>query len=181
MANSALVSKLVPCVWFLRGALEILRLQSQGSIQSNRVPASKLENCQEDNAEPLHLLCERCTAEVSYRSTMLTSSDFDLAARANLIVIIISRFLQRPQKRSHGNQLIHSLSKTKSTGSGSDPESGRQPVMVDGVWSWDGEDVERRGWIRIGFVEGQCFEFGVKELWRDGKRSDTATTKSWSP
>jgi len=33
-------------------------------------------------------------------------------------------FLQRPQKRSHGNQLIHRrLSKTKSIGSRSDPKS----------------------------------------------------------
>ena len=45
------------------------------------------------------------------------------------IVIVNSRFLQRPQKRSRGNQLIHRrLSKTKSIGSVSDPESqaGRQ-------------------------------------------------------
>jgi len=40
------------------------------------------------------------------------------------IIIVISRFLQRPQKRSRGNQLIHRrLSKTKSIGSGSNPES----------------------------------------------------------
>jgi len=37
--------------------------------------------------------------------------------------IVISRFLQHPQKRSHWNQLIYrSLSKTKSIGNGSDPE-----------------------------------------------------------
>ena len=41
-----------------------------------------------------------------------------------VIVIINSVFLQRPQKRSHENQLIHRrLSKTKSIGSRSDPES----------------------------------------------------------
>jgi len=40
------------------------------------------------------------------------------------IVIINLRFLQHPQKRSRGIQLIHwRLSKTKSTGSGSDPGS----------------------------------------------------------
>src|SRR6218665_1260279 len=39
-------------------------------------------------------------------------------------VIIISRFLQRPQKRSRGNQLIHRrLSQTKSIDSGSEPVS----------------------------------------------------------
>src|SRR6218665_2963656 len=40
------------------------------------------------------------------------------------IIIVISIFLKRPQKRSRGNQLIHRcLFKTKSIGSGSDPES----------------------------------------------------------
>src|SRR6218665_1416864 len=51
-------------------------------------------------------------------------------------IIVISRFLQHPQKRSCGNQLIHRrLSKTKSIGSGSDPESqaGRQS---DGYSGW---------------------------------------------
>src|SRR6218665_1617600 len=48
-----------------------------------------------------------------------------------IIVIVNSRFLERPQKRSRRNQLIHSrLTKTKSIGSGQDPESqaGRQTV-----------------------------------------------------
>jgi len=39
-----------------------------------------------------------------------------------------------------------------------------QTAMVDGVWSWE---VGRRGWIRIGVVEVQCFQFGVNELRRD--------------
>ena len=60
-----------------------------------------------------------------------------------IIVIVSSRFIERPQKRSRGNQLIHRrLTKTKLIGSGQDPESqaGRQDgYMVDGVWSWDGE------------------------------------------
>ena len=54
-------------------------------------------------------------------------------------VIVSSIFLQRPQKRSRGNQLIHRrLSKTKSIGSGSDPESqaGRQS---DGYGGWCSE------------------------------------------
>src|SRR6218665_712399 len=83
-----------------------------------------------------------------------------------VIVIVNSIFLQRPQNRGRGNQLIHRrLSKTKSIGSGSDPESqaGRQSVrrlwwMVFGVETW--REVGGRGQIRIGFVE---------ELWRDSK------------
>ena len=84
-------------------------------------------------------------------------------------VIVISIFLQRPQKRSRGNHLIHRrLSKTKSIDS---PESqaGRQSDGYDG-WClelrWEGG---RRGQVRLGFVEEQCFKFGVKELWRDSK------------
>ena len=51
-------------------------------------------------------------------------------------------------------------------------ESGRQTVrrlwwMVFGVKT--GSEVGRRGQIRIGFVEEQCFKFGVKELWRESK------------
>ena len=54
------------------------------------------------------------------------------------IVIVISRFLERPQKRSRRNQLIHRrLTKTKciSLGGGQDPESqaGRQ---IDGYGGW---------------------------------------------
>src|SRR6218665_3138385 len=57
-----------------------------------------------------------------------------------VIVIVNLRFLQRPQKRSCGNQLIRRrLSKTKLIGSRSDPESQQaessQTAMVDGVWS----------------------------------------------
>src|SRR6218665_250030 len=58
-----------------------------------------------------------------------TNSMVSCATKQASIVIVNSRFLHRPQKRYHGNQLIHrSLSKTKSIGSGSDPESqaGRQ-------------------------------------------------------
>jgi len=41
-----------------------------------------------------------------------------------VIVIVNSRFLERQQKRSRGNQLIHRrLAKAKSIGSGQDPES----------------------------------------------------------
>jgi len=53
-----------------------------------------------------------------------------------IIVIVNSRFLQRPQKRSRRNQLIYRrLSKTKSIGSGSDPESqaGRQIPLIDTI------------------------------------------------
>jgi len=37
--------------------------------------------------------------------------------------------------------------------------------MVFGVEA--GREVGRRGQIRIGFVEEQCFRLGVKELWRE--------------
>src|ERR1043165_8651590 len=47
-----------------------------------------------------------------------------------LIVIVNSKLLQRPQKRGHGNQLIHRRSiKTKSIGMGSKSrESGRHTL-----------------------------------------------------
>src|SRR6218665_2415202 len=54
----------------------------------------------------------------------------------NHIVIVNLRFLERPQKRSRRNHLIHRrLTKTKSIGSGQDPEShaGRQ---LDGYGGW---------------------------------------------
>src|SRR6218665_300284 len=83
-----------------------------------------------------------------------------------IIIIIISIFLQCPQKRGRWNQLIQRcLSKTKSIGSGSDPESqaGRRLWwMVFGVETR--REVGERGQIRIGFAEEQCFKFGVKEL-----------------
>ena len=39
--------------------------------------------------------------------------------------------------------------------------------MVFGVET--GREVGRKGQIRIGFIEEKCFQFGVKELWRDSK------------
>jgi len=49
---------------------------------------------------------------------------FTLKLSTIVIVIVNSVFLQRTQKRSRGNQLIHRrLFKTKSIGSRSDPES----------------------------------------------------------
>src|SRR6218665_179989 len=71
------------------------------------------------------------------------------AAVPFVIVIVNSRFLERPQKRSRENQLIHRrLTRTKSLDSGQNPESqaGRQS---DGYGGWclelrrggrDGED-----------------------------------------
>jgi len=64
------------------------------------------------------------------------------------------------------------LFRTKSTGSGSDPESqagkaDSQTAMVDGFGVETGREQRRRGQVRIGFVAEQCFKFGVKELWRD--------------
>ena len=78
-------------------------------------------------------------------------------------LIVISIFLQRPQKRSRENQLIHRLlTRTKSIGSGQGPESqaGRQRVrrlwwMVFGIET--GREVGWKEWIRIGFATEQCF------------------------
>jgi len=59
-------------------------------------------------------------------------------------LIVNSRFLERPQKRSRRNQLIHTrLTWTKSIGSGQDPENqaGRQS---DGYGGWRLE--LKRGW-----------------------------------
>src|SRR6218665_2905770 len=57
----------------------------------------------------------------------------------NRILIVNSRFLQRLQKRSSGNQLIHRrLSKSKSIGRGQNKrlkQADSQMLMVDGVWS----------------------------------------------
>ena len=56
--------------------------------------------------------------------------------------MVNSWFLERSQKRSRRNQLIHRrLTKTKSIGSCQDPErqADSQTAMVDGAWSWDGE------------------------------------------
>ena len=53
-----------------------------------------------------------------------------------IVKIVYSRFLERSQKQSHRNQLIHRcLTETKSIGSGQDPESqaGRQS---DGYGGW---------------------------------------------
>src|SRR6218665_2561393 len=99
----------------------------------------------------------------------------------NVIVIVNSRFLEHPQKRSRGNQLIlRRLSKAKSIGSGSDPESqaGRQTVsllwwMVFGVET--GREARGRRWFMIGFVEEQC-----KPLWnsRPGRSRPQFTSDS---
>jgi len=65
-----------------------------------------------------------------------------------MIVIVNSVFLQRPQKRSRRNQLIHRrLPKTKSTGSKSDPESqaSRQSDGYGGFGVETGSAVGRRG------------------------------------
>ena len=58
------------------------------------------------------------------------------AYRSFFFVIVYSVFLQRPQKRSRGNQLIlRRLSKTKSIGSRSDPES-QASRQSDGYGGW---------------------------------------------
>src|SRR6218665_794397 len=59
---------------------------------------------------------------------VITDESISVTQILGVLVIVIgnsdSRFLQRPQKRSRGNQLIRRrLSNTKSIVSGSDPES----------------------------------------------------------
>ena len=39
-------------------------LGQPGLKQGDIAPASKLEQCQEDNARPVQLLCNKCTAEL---------------------------------------------------------------------------------------------------------------------
>jgi len=61
-----------------------------------------------------------------------------LLRRRNLnIMIVNSTFLQHPQKRNRGNQLIRrQLTRTKSIGTGSRfAQAVSQTAMVDGVWS----------------------------------------------
>ena len=56
--------------------------------------------------------------------------------RCFVIVIVNSCFLERPQKQSRRNQLIHRrLTKTKSIGSGQDPES-QAARQSDGYGGW---------------------------------------------
>ena len=74
----------------------------------------------------------------NHQVSFVNSSILPNYTRQNLsnIVIVNSRFLQRPQKRSQGNQVIHRrLSKTKSIGSGSDPQS-RAGKQSDGYGGW---------------------------------------------
>ena len=90
-----------------------------------------------------------------------------------IIVIVNSRFLQRPRKRNRGNHLIHRhLIRTKSIGRGvqePDSKTGRQSDVYGGwclelrTWDWEGD-------MRIRFAKEQSFHFGAKELWKDCKR-----------
>jgi len=57
-----------------------------------------------------------------------------------IIVIVNSIFLQRPQKRCRGNQLIKNKidwQRVRAIEAGRQADS--QTAMIDGVWSWDGE------------------------------------------
>jgi len=80
------------------------------------------------------------------------------------MVIVNSRFLDIPQKRSRGDQLIHRhLTKTKSIGCGQNPESqaSRLPWwIVFGIET--GREVWGRGWIKIGFAKEQRRQSGLK-------------------
>jgi len=65
-----------------------------------------------------------------------------------IIVIVNSRFLQRPQKRSPGKSLFKGAYPKENRYNYAEVKIQRvrqgdsQATMVDGVWSWDGE----RGW-----------------------------------
>ena len=93
----------------------------------------------------------------------------------NRIVIVNSRFLERPQKRCRGNQLIHRrLTRTKSTVKRAAVKILRVRQADSQTLRWvvfgveTGREVRRRGRTRIGFAKEQRFQFGVKEPWRDG-------------
>src|SRR6218665_3121539 len=85
----------------------------------------------------MYVLYLRTVMETLYR-TAVTAFLLSMRGLHEVIVIVIvkSRFLERPQKRSRRNQLIHRrLTKTKSIGSDQDPDSqaGRQS---DGYGGW---------------------------------------------
>ena len=80
---------------------------------------------------------ERYQISILYRNTYPAPEKYLNTLHRNRIVIVNSRFLERTQKRSRRNQLIRRcLSKKKSIGSGSDPESqagtGRQSDSYGG-------------------------------------------------
>jgi len=94
----------------------------------------------------------------------------------HIIVIVNLKLLQRPQKRSRGNQLIHRrLTKTKSIGRQRvklqrGRQAGSQMAMVDGVWSWNSEDI-LNVWIYI-YPLGDCLKLqltGTNQLTADAR------------
>jgi len=139
-----------PCrVWYLLHNLRFcLGLVHEWKLQRSRTRRRKLgapmlsaghrDSCKTPTEV---FICK--VLEVSHAMSMFNSKLHYVQQRIIVIVIVNSIFLQCPQKRSRGNQLIHRrLSKSKSIGSGSDPESqaGRQTDGYGGgVWSWDGE------------------------------------------
>ena len=121
-----------------------------------------------------------CSEEVSLKIVWLIKGLFGWL-RCLCFVIANSGFLERPQKRSRGNQLIHRrLTKTKLIGSGQNPgsQAGRRLWwMVFGVEM--GREIRGSGRTSIGFAKEQCFQFGVKEPWRDGKRRCLSEFVGW--
>jgi len=70
------------------------------------------------------------------------------SGKTHFRVIVISRFLQRPQNRSCRNPLIHSqLIKIKSIGR--EVKINKRGRQSDGYGAWDSEGGWGRGWIRI--------------------------------
>src|SRR6218665_2942720 len=119
----------------------------------------------------------KCLYTVTYKNLLLksllflfinTSSEADYSR--NRIVIVNSWFLERPQKRSRRNQLIHRrLTKTKSIGSGQDPKSqaGRQS---DGYGGWCLE--LRRGGRHVENVQLPVFFRGKNSILRQDISDD---------
>src|SRR6218665_1696886 len=85
--------------------------------------------------------------------------------------IVNSRFLERPQKRSGGNQLIHRrLTRTKSIGSGQDSES-QAGRLSDGNVGWCLE-------LRRGGKEGEedALSSGLTPIWEKTGAAPIAST-----
>src|SRR6218665_973269 len=94
------------------------------------------------------------------------------SSSSSSFVIVNSRFLERPQKRSRGNQLIHRrLTETKSIGSGQDPESqaGRQ---LDGYGGWCLE-LRREG--RYGDDDMNDIRMQETSYWKGGETQEGGT------
>src|SRR6218665_2389751 len=101
------------------------------------IAGSRRHSCSQLNASaftPLGSNTSSTTSNSFARRSLVTVTvrSYNVKIQCHVVIVIVivnSTFLQRPQKRSRGNQLIHRiLFKTKSISSGSDSErqAGRQ-------------------------------------------------------